>query len=82
MVAQKYKTLAITLSRNVSSSSANISITGKDGNDEKKSVNFTVTGDTRTENKSLMKQFEHAGWNFEFNDTSSNEVGVVYLSCD
>ena len=82
VVAQKYKTLAITLSRNVSSSSANFSIIGKDSNNEKKSVNFTVTGDTRTENKTLVKQIEYAEWSFDFNDTRSDEVGVICVSCD
>ena len=75
MLSKKFKTLSLTLAKNVSLQSVNFSVCGKVG-EEKKCVNFSVSGDTFHENKTLvmLRDKELSRWSFNFTDTHSQEV--------
>ena len=75
VLAQKFKCLSLTLSQNVSLSSVNFTVCGGEVN-VTKCVNFTLNGDTRRENKTLLMRGE-GRWNFNYTDTDSEEVSVL-----
>ncbi len=79
VIAQKFKSLSLTLSRNVSLSTVNFTVCGKVGNDEKKCVNFSLTGDTKRENKTLVLT-EQSHWTFNYTDSQSREVRVGHCT--
>jgi len=78
VVAQKFKTLSITFNKNITRSTANISIAGINMNGTKFTVNFNLTGDTATRNKTVVRKTEYfPHWSFpNFTDTQSWQVSV------